>query len=85
MYVNHANTHTYVYFQRNLVSNEIYLSKHAFEAYAKTFEVQIQYYLCDNERFANDILKRDSNDKGQTILYIRVNTHFQNRIAEIHI
>ena len=82
IFVDHYSRLSYVYLQRGLTSDETLKAKRAFEAYARSHNVQIKHYHCDNGRFSDNAFIDDVTKRGQTISYCGVNAHFQNGIAE---
>ena len=68
--------------QETLLSNETVQEKHAFEAYARKYNVNILHHHPDNGQFADNLFINDVNIQGQTISYCRVLAYFQNGRAE---
>jgi hypothetical protein len=82
VFVDHYSRISYVHLQKSDTSAETVIAKQALEGYACTMGVQIQHYHTDNGRFANNLFMKDILDQKQTIMFCRVNAHFQSRIAE---
>ncbi len=61
---------------------ETLAAKHAFEQYARSFDVAIRHYHGDNGRFTENAFKTDCEKKGQQLSFCGTNAHFQNGIAE---
>ena len=77
--------YTFVYLQRRLTSEETVQAKRTFERSSDQRGVKIQHYHADNGRFADNEFINDCKRQGQGLSYCRVNTHFQNGIAETRI
>jgi hypothetical protein len=82
VFVDHKSRLSYVHLQEGLTSKETVEAKHAFEAYARVFGINIRHYHADNGRFADNAFLKDVTASGQTISFCGVNAHFQNGIAE---
>ena len=82
IFVDHYSDLSYVHLQETLSSNETVQAKHAFEAYARKYNVKLLHYHADNGRFADNLFINDVNIQGQTISYCGVGAHFQNGRAE---
>jgi hypothetical protein len=82
VFVDHKSRLSYVHLQEGLTSKETVEAKHAFEAYARVFGINIRHYHADNGRFADNAFMKDVATSGQTISFCGVNAHFQNGIAE---
>ena len=76
VYVDHARRNSYIHLQRSTSSNETFLSKRAFESYARKNGVSVNHYHCYNGRFADTSFIRDVQNNGQSISYSGVNIHF---------
>jgi hypothetical protein len=82
VFVDHYSGLSFVYLQKTITSEETVEAKRAFEAYAKTLNVQIRHYHADNGRFADNLFIKAVKEAGQTISFCGVNAHFQNGRAE---
>ena len=64
-------------------SDDTTKAKHAFENFALSHGVIIKHYHADNDRFADNALIADTQERQQQkITYCGVNAHFQDGIAE---
>jgi hypothetical protein len=82
IFVDHATGFTYVHLMKDFTAEATLEAKHAYEAKAAEHGVHIRSYHGDNGRFAETAWVTDSSEKGQTLTFCGVGSHFQNGIAE---
>ena len=78
VFVDHFSRLKFIFFQETHTSQETLEVKHAFEAYCRQYECQVQHYHCDNCRFADNGWIADAAQRGQTISFYGINAHHQN-------
>jgi len=69
LFVDNFSGLSYLNLQQNLTSAETIKAKDAFEAYAKTYNVNIQHFHADNGRFADNAFRQSCQERQQTISF----------------
>lgn len=82
IFVDHFSDLSYVHLHSDNTSLAIVQAKESFEAYARTFHVNISHYHCDNGRFADNAFRLAVTNSKQSISFCSVNGHHQNGRAE---
>jgi len=84
VFVDHYSCLQYVHLQVDDSSIKTVAAKRAFETFAAQHGVRIQHYHCDNGRFSDNAFsfRQACHNARQQLTFCRVNSHFQNGIAE---
>eukprot|EP00980_Cylindrotheca_fusiformis_P019195 scaffold6521_cov93-Cylindrotheca_fusiformis.AAC.3 len=82
VFTDHHSRLSRVYLQKNFSAAENLKSKDAWEGYCRKHDVSTKHYHADNGHFADTAFLADVAQKGQTISFCGVNSHFQNGISE---
>jgi len=82
VFVDHATDFGYVHLQKSSSAADIVEAKEAFERFASTRGVRIQYYHADNGVFSSKEWRSKCNQSGQGLMFAGVNAHHQNGRAE---
>lgn len=82
IFVDHFSDLTYVHLQQSTSAKHTLEAKAAFEAYARTFGVNILHYHGDNGRFAENAWRADCIAQRQKLTFCGVSAHHQNGRAE---
>ena len=79
VFVGQFSGYTFVYLQKCITSQETMMAKHTL---GEQCSMKILHYHTDNGCFVDNAFIADCQAKHQSLSYCRVNTHFQNGIAE---
>ncbi len=82
VFSDHHSRLSFVHLHKFLSATESLYAKHCFERYCQQHSIQVKHYHADNGRFADESFLTDVEQKGQTITFCAVNSHWQNGISE---
>ena len=82
VFTDHHSRLSFVHLHKSLSATETLHAKHCFERYCQQHSIQVRHYHADNGRFADKPFLTDVENKGQTITFCAVNSHWQNGISE---
>jgi len=82
VFTDHHSRLSFIHLHKSLSATETLHAKHCFERYCYRHSIEIKHYHADNSRFADNTFLVDVAQKGQTISFCAVNSHWQNGISE---
>jgi len=82
VFTDHHSRLSCVYLQKTLSASEKLNAKHRFEFYCNQHLIEVKHYHADNGWFEYNTFLVDVAQKGQTISFCSVNSHWQNGISE---
>ena len=82
VFVDYADSFTYVVLMPDLGGESTLAAKHQFEQACATRGVKVKHYHADNGRFAEPAWKEDCTAQGQRLTFCGVGAHHQNAIVE---
>lgn len=82
IFVDHYSDYTYCHLMTQMNAETTVEAKHAFERLARSHNVCIQHYHCDNGLFDTKLFKSSISSANQSISFCGVNAHHQNGKAE---
>ena len=77
VFTDHHSRLSFVHLHKSLSATETLHAKHCFERYCQQHSIQVKHYHADNSRFADKAFLTDVEQKGQTITFCAVNSHWK--------
>jgi hypothetical protein len=82
IFVNRYSRLSYVHLQSSSKGDKTVQGKHTFENYARSHDVSIKHYHCNNGQFVDHAFLEEIRAQQQNITFCSVNAHFQNGIVK---